>query len=45
MTASLRAMATVAFLLPILLASRVPQALRADQRETRCRMMPAASNR
>jgi hypothetical protein len=45
MTASLRATATVAFLVPILLASRVPQAFRADQRETRCRTMPAASNR
>jgi hypothetical protein len=45
MTESLRATATVAFLVPILRASRVPQAFRADQRATRWRMMPAASNR
>ena len=35
MTASLRATATVAFLPPIFLTSRVPQALSADHRETR----------
>lgn len=42
-TASFRATATVAFLVPIRLASRVPQAFSADQRETRWRMIPAAS--
>src|SRR3954463_13496756 len=43
MTESLRATATVAFLVPILLARRVPQAFSADQRGTRWRMIPAAS--
>ena len=42
---SFRATATVAFLVPIRFASRVPQAFSADQRETRWRMMPAASYR
>src|SRR4051812_42145279 len=45
MTESLRATATVAFLVPILLARRVPQAFSADQRGTRWRMIPAASYR
>jgi hypothetical protein len=44
MTESLRATATVAFLVPILLAGRVPQAFSADQRGTRWRMIPAASS-
>ena len=44
-TDSLRATATMAFFPPIFLASRVPQALIGDQRETRLRMMPAASKR
>ena len=39
----LRATATVAFLVPIRLARRVPQAFSTDQRETRWRMIPAAS--
>ena len=43
MTASLRATATVAFLWPIFRASRVPHAFSVDQRDTRFRMMPAAS--
>ncbi len=42
-TESFRATATVAFLVPVRLASRVPQAFSADQRETRWRMIPAAS--
>src|ERR671912_1087468 len=45
MTESLQATATVAFLVPILFARRVPQAFSADQRETRWRTMPAASDR
>jgi hypothetical protein len=45
MTESFRATATVAFLVPILLANRVPQAFSADQRGARWRMMPAASYR
>ena len=45
MTASLRATATVAFLAPALLASRVPQAFKADHVETRLRMIPATSNK
>src|SRR3954452_12838908 len=44
-TESLRATATVACLVPILFARRVPQAFSTDQRETRWRMMPAASYR
>ncbi len=44
-TANLRATATVAFLPPTFLASRVPQAFSADQRETRFSRIPAASNR
>jgi predicted transposase YbfD/YdcC len=40
-----RATATVAFLVPILFARRVPQAFSADQRGTRWRMIPAASYR
>ncbi len=43
MPASLRATATVAFLAPIRLASRVPQALSADHFATRWRMIPPAS--
>ena len=39
MTESLRATATVAFLVPILFASRVPQAFSADQRGTRWRII------
>src|SRR3954449_6725708 len=45
MIASLRATATVAFLWPIFRASRVPHALSVDQRDTRFRMIPAASYR
>src|SRR3954465_9739815 len=45
MTESLRATATVAFLVPIRRARRVPQAFSTDQRETRWRMIPAASYR
>jgi hypothetical protein len=45
MTASLRATATVAFLVPARLASRVPQAFNVDHLETRLRMTPAASNK
>src|SRR3954447_804368 len=44
-TDSLRATATMAFFPPTFLASLVPQALIDDQRETRLRMMPAASKR
>src|SRR6516162_2629122 len=44
MTASLRATATVAFLSPIFLTSRVPQALSADHRETRFKTNRAASS-
>ena len=43
MTASFLATATVAFLWPIFRASRVPHAFSVDQRDTRFRMMPAAS--
>jgi hypothetical protein len=45
MVESFRATATVAFLVPILFARRVPQAFSADQRGTRWRMIPAASYR
>src|SRR4051794_24904754 len=45
MTESLRATATVAFLVPIRRARRVPQAFSTDQRGTRWRMIPAASYR
>jgi hypothetical protein len=44
-TESLRVAATVASLVPIRLASRVPPAFSDDQRETRWRMIPAASYR
>ena len=43
--ASLRASATVAFFVPIRLASRTPQAFRLDHLVTRFSSMPAASNR
>ena len=45
MTASFLATATVAFWWPIFRASRVPHAFSVDQRDTRFRMMPAASYR
>jgi hypothetical protein len=41
----LRATATMAFFPSTFLASLVPQALIGNQRETRLRMMPAASKR
>src|ERR1700678_1392017 len=44
-SASLRATATVAFLVPARFANRVPQAFRADHFETRLRMIPVASNK
>jgi hypothetical protein len=45
MTAILRATATFAFLAPTRFISRVPHALRADQRWVRCSNTLAASNR